>query len=146
MKTLPANIIHQRHQFERLSYRLRTGLLILAGFIVLVSLVLALIVFSYIFNLAIHPEQAQVLVNRWSEVFLSRTDSTNPVLAVLASPARWFAVFTLGVLAYILTRIPLLLLQMGTQIILACNDERRMMQNVLREVLDEIKRDDRMIS
>lgn len=140
MKTLPTNTIHRRNQFEHLSYRLRTGLLILSGFVILISLALALIVFSYILNLATHPAQAQELIDQWAEVF-NRSDDPNPVFPVLASPARWFAVFTLGILAFILTRIPLLLLQMGVQLFAACNDQRRVVQDVLQEVLSEIKRD-----
>jgi len=142
MKIFPPNIIHHRNQFEHLSYRLRTGLLILAGFVVLISLVLALVVFSYIFNVATHPEQAQELVDQWAAVF-NGSDNPNPVLPVLASPARWFAVFTLGVLAFIVTRIPLLLLQMGIQLFIACNDERRIVQEMLREVMSEMRRDNR---
>jgi len=142
MKTSPPNLIYNRNRFEHLSYRLRTGLLVLAGFVVLISLVLALVVFSYIFNVATHPEQAQELVDQWAAVF-NGSDNPNPILPVLASPARWFAVFTLGILAFIVTRIPLLLLQMGIQLFIACNDERRAVQEILREVLSEIKRDDR---
>jgi len=142
MKTFPPNSIHYRNRFEHLSYRLRTGLLILAGFVILASLLLALVVFSYIFNMATHPEKAQVLVDQWAAVF-NGSDNPNPVLPVLASPARWFAVFTLGILAFIVTRIPLLLLQMGIQLFIACNNERRVAQDMLREVLTEIRHDDR---
>ncbi len=141
MKTLPPHTIHRRNQFERLSYRLRAGMLILAGSVILISLVLALVVFSYIFQVATHPEQAQELVDQWAEVF-NRSDDPNPVFPVLASPARWFAVFALGILAFIVTRIPLLLLQMGVQLFVACNDQRRVVQDMMREVLSEIKQND----
>ncbi len=138
MKTLPPDIIHHRNQFERVNYRLRTWLLILAGVIVFVSLVLAVRVFSYIFDLAVNPDHAQQLIDQWAAVFLNQTDGTDPIVPVLAAPSRWFAVFTLGVLAFIVTRIPLLLLQMGTQIILACTQERRVVRQT-REVTSETK-------
>lgn len=138
MKPLPPDIIHHRNQFERVSYRLRTWLLLLGGVIVFVSLVLALRVFSYIFDLAVNPDHAQQLVDQWARVFLNQTGGTDPVVPVLAAPSRWFAVFTLGILAFIVTRIPLLLLQMGTQIILACTYERRIIRQT-REVNSEAR-------
>lgn len=138
MKTLPPDIIHHRSQFERVSYRLRTWLLFLAGIIVFVSLVLALRVFVYIFDLAVNPDHAQQLIDQWAAVFLNQTGGSDPIVPVLAAPSRWFAVFTLGVLAFIVTRIPLLLLQMGTQIILACTYERRVIRQT-REATSEAK-------
>lgn len=141
MKTLPRDIVRYRNQFEHLSYRLRTWLLILASVIVFVSLILALRVFSYIFDLAINPGHAQELVDQWAAVFLSRTGETDPVVPVLAAPSRWFAVFALAVIAFIVTRIPLLLLQMGTQIILACTQDRRTVRQILREAISEAKQD-----
>ncbi len=139
MKTSSRNTIHRRNRFEHLNYRLKTGLLILSSLIILVSLGLALSVFSYIFSLATHPQQAQVLVDQWAQVF-NRTDSPNPVLPILASPARWFAVFTLGILGFFVTRIPFLLLQMGIQLFAACHNEPPT-REVLRELLTEINRD-----
>lgn len=138
MKTLPPDIIHHRNQYERVSYRLRTWLLFLAAIIVFVSLILALRVFSYIFDLAVNPDHAQQLVDEWAAVFLNQTGGSDPIVPVLAAPSRWFAVFTLGVLAFIVTRIPLLLLQMGTQIILACTSERRVIRQT-REATNEAK-------
>lgn len=143
MKTYRPDL-SQRHRFEQLSYRLRTWLLALSGLVILVSLILAVVVFSYIFNLATQPEEARILVDQWSQVFTANSGSPLFNLPTLAGPARWFAVFTLGVLAYLLTRIPLLMLQMGTHLLSACTYERRSMQEVLREVLTEAKRDSLM--
>lgn len=138
MKILPRNT-HHRNRFEHLNYRLRTGLLILSSLIILVSLMLAFSIFNYIFSLATHPQQAQALVDQWAQVF-NRTDDPNPVLPILASPARWFAVFTLGILGFFVTRIPFLLLQMGIQLFAACHHEPST-KEVMRELLSEIKHD-----
>lgn len=140
MKTFRPDLFH-RNRFEHLSYRLRTWLLALSGLVILVSLILAVVVFSYIFNLATHPEDARVLIDQWSQVFTANSGAPLLNLPTLAGPARWFSVFTLGVLAYLLTRIPLLLLQMGTHLLAACTYERRSLQEVLREVLTETRRD-----
>lgn len=139
MKSLRPTILRHRH--EQLSYRLRTWLLALSGFIILVSLIMAVVLFGYIFNLALNPEVAEELIDRWSQVFLNNSAAGLLNLPTLAGPARWFAVFTLGILAFILTRIPLLLLQMGTQIFMASTHEQRMIQDILRTLLREMRQE-----
>jgi len=139
MKPLRPNPVRDRHRFEHLSYRLRTWLLALAGIVILISLVLAVIVFGYILNLATHPDAARELIDQWAQVFLDRSEAAILNLPTLAGPARWFAVFTLGILAFLLTRMPLLLMQMGTQMFMASTYERRLIQDVLRTVLPEFR-------
>lgn len=141
MKPLRPTPVRDRHRFEHLSYRLRTWLLALAGIVILMSLMLAVVVFGYILNLATHPEAARELIDQWAQVFLDRSGAAILNLPTLAGPARWFAVFTLGILAFLLTRIPLLLMQMGTQMFMASTYERRLIQDVLRTVLAENRQD-----
>lgn len=141
MKPLRPTSVRDRHRFEHLSYRLRTWMLTLAGLVILISLVLAAVVFGYILNLAIHPEAARELIDQWAQVFVDRSGASILNLPTLAGPARWFAVFTLGILAFLLTRIPLLLLQMGTQMFMASTYEQQSSQDVLRTVLAEIRQD-----
>lgn len=126
MKPLRPTPARDRHRFEHLSYRLRTWLLALAGIVILLSLVLAVVIFGYILNLATQPEAARELIDQWAQVFLDRSGAAILNLPTLAGPARWFAVFTLGILAFLLTRIPLLLMQMGTQMFMASTYERRL--------------------
>lgn len=121
-----------RRRFERLNDNLRTALLILAGLIILSSVVMAWMIFSYIFDLATHPLKAKELLDQWAGLFVERTESRIPFLPTFEAPGQMLAVVTLGVLAFLLTRMPLLFLQMGTQILSACQDDRRL-QKVLRD-------------
>jgi hypothetical protein len=141
MKSFRSNTPRQSRRLEHLSYRLRIWLLVLAGIVIGVSLLLAVVLFGYILNLALNPEVARELIDRWSQVFLERSGAGILNLPTLAGPARWFAVFTLGILAFLLTRIPLLLMQMGTQMLIASTDERRLTQDILRTLLVEMRQD-----
>jgi hypothetical protein len=141
LRDRPRTDLPARRRFERLNDNLRTGLMILASFVILASLIMAWIVFSYIFQLAIDPGRTRELVDQWAGLFSEKNENLIPFLPAFTAPARWFAIATLGILAYLLTRIPLLLLQMGLQILKSCQDERRIMQEVLGEILLEIRRD-----
>ena len=135
------DIRRDRRQFTRLNYRLKTILLSLSGLLILVSIVLAVIIFSYVFDIATHPLHAKELVDQWATMFL---DSTNTNLPSKASspfdgPARWFAIVTLIVLAYLLIRIPLLMLQMGTQLMISCQEDNQSLRSFVRQVMYELK-------
>jgi uncharacterized membrane protein len=138
------DIRRDRRQFTRLNYRLKTILLSLSGLLILVSIVLAVIIFSYVFDIATHPLHAKELVDQWATMFL---DSTNTNLPSKASspfdgPARWFAIVTLIVLAYLLIRIPLLMLQMGTQLMISCQEDNQSLRSFVRQVMYELKTPD----
>lgn len=138
------DIRRDRRQFTRLNYRLKTILLSLSALLILVSIVLAVIIFSYVFDIATHPLHAKELVDQWATMFL---DSTNTNLPSKASspfdgPARWFAIITLIVLAYLLIRIPLLMLQMGTQLMISCQEDNQSLRSFVRQVMYELKTSD----
>ncbi len=138
------DIRRDRRQFTRLNYRLKTILLSLSALLILVSIVLAVIIFSYVFDIATHPLHAKELVDQWATMFL---DSTNTNLPSKASspfdgPARWFAIVTLIVLAYLLIRIPLLMLQMGTQLMISCQEDNQSLRSFVRQVMYELKTPD----
>lgn len=129
-----------RIRFERLNYRLRMLILLAAGFLIGSGLIATWIIFSYIFNLATHPLQFRDLLDQWAVALQEETNSPIPFLPSESSPNRWLALAVLGLLAYLLTRIPLLLLQMGTQLMSACTDERRLLQTTLREMMRQRQR------
>jgi uncharacterized membrane protein len=135
------DIRRDRRQFTRLNYRLRTLLLGLSGLLILVSIVLAIMIFSYVFDIATHPLNAKALVDQWAAMFLETSIQSSPSKAASGfdGPARWFAVITLIALAYLLIRIPLLMLQMGTQLLISCQEDNRSMRDFVRETLEEIK-------
>jgi hypothetical protein len=129
-------ISRDRNRFSRLNYRLRTLLLGLSMLLILVSVLLAVIIFGYVFDIATHPLHAKTLIDEWSLMFTTQTArSSSP----FDGPARWFAVVTLVVLAYLLIRIPLLMLQMGTQLLISCQEDNRELRGFVRQLLQEIK-------
>lgn len=132
------DIRRNRKQFNRLNYRLRTLLLGLSVLLILVSVLLAVIIFSYVFNIATHPLNAKTLIDQWASMFLEQTSRTASGPSAFDGPSRWFAVVTLIVLSYLLIRIPLLMLQMGTQLLVSCQEDNRELRSFVRQVLQEI--------
>jgi hypothetical protein len=128
-----------RKQFNRLNYRLRTLLLGLSALIIVISVVLAIIIFSYVLDIATHPLNAKALVDQWSTIFLDTPTKPSTAASPFDGPARWFAVITLIVLAYLLIRIPLLMLQMGTQLMMSCQEDNRQLRNFVRQILQDIR-------
>jgi hypothetical protein len=135
------DIRRDRRQFTRLNYRLKTILLVLSVLLILVSIMLAVIIFSYVFNIATHPLNAKELVDQWATMFLESSNTSQPTKASSAfdGPARWFAVITLIVLSYLLIRIPLLMLQMGTQLMISCQEDNQSLRSFVRQVMYELK-------
>jgi L-asparagine transporter-like permease len=129
-----------RKQFNRLNYRLRTLLLCLSALLIVISIVLAIMIFIYVLNIATNPLNAKVLVDQWSTIFLDNPatpSNANP--SPFNGPARWLAVITLIVLVFLLIRIPLLMLQMGTQLMMSCQEDNRQLRNFVRQVLEDLR-------
>jgi uncharacterized membrane protein len=137
------DIRRDRRQFARFNYRLRLFFLGLATVLIVLSVVLAIMIFSYVFNIATQPMTAKVLVEQWAAMFLeTSTQSTPPrISSGMDGPARWLAVITLITLAYLLIRIPLLMLQMGTQLLISCQEDNRSLREFIRQLLEEIRND-----
>jgi hypothetical protein len=133
------DIRRDRKQFSRLNYRLRTLLLGLAALLILVSILLAVIIFSFVFDIAVHPLNAKHLIDQWAVMFLEQPTRTSSATSPFDGPARWFAIVTLIILAYLLIRIPLLMLQMGTQLLVSCQEDNRELRSFVRQVLREIE-------
>jgi hypothetical protein len=131
-----------RRQFNRLNHRLRTLLLILSAVLIVISVALAVTLFIYVLNIASNPVAAKMLVDQWSSIFLDSAASPSASAATSSpfnGPARWFAVITLIVLSYLLIRIPLLMLQMGTQLMMSCQEDNRQLRGFVQQVLQELR-------
>jgi hypothetical protein len=131
-----------RKQFNRQNYRLRTLLLMLSALLIVISVVLAIIIFIYVFSIATHPLNAKELVDQWSAIFLEGSASPSAATSPFNGPARWFAVITLIVMAYLLIRIPLLMLQMGTQLMMSCQEDNRQLRNFVRQILQDLRHEE----
>jgi hypothetical protein len=138
------DIRRDRRQFARFNYRLRLFLLGLSTVLIVLSIVLAIMIFSYVFNIATQPLTAKALVDQWAAMFLETSAQSAPsrVASGMDGPARWLAVITLITLAYLLIRIPLLMLQMGTQLLISCQEDNRSLREFVRQLLEEIKMTD----
>jgi hypothetical protein len=131
-----------RRQFNRLNHRLRTFLLILSAVLIIISVALAVTLFLYVLNIASNPSVAKTLVDQWSSIFLDGSVSPSAAAASPSpfnGPARWLAVITLIVLSYLLIRIPLLMLQMGTQLMMSCQEDNRQLRGFVQQVLQELR-------
>jgi hypothetical protein len=129
-----------RKQFNRLNYRLRTLLLCLSALLIVISIVLAMMIFIYVLNIATNPLNAKALVDQWSAIFLDNPATpSNAAPSPFNGPARWLAVITLIVLVFLLIRIPLLMLQMGTQLMMSCQEDNRQLRSFVRQVLEELR-------
>jgi hypothetical protein len=138
------DIRRDRRQFARFNYRLRLFLLGLSTVLIVLSIVLAIMIFSYVFNIATQPLTAKALVDQWAAIFLETSAQSAPsrITSGMDGPARWLAVITLITLAYLLIRIPLLMLQMGTQLLISCQEDNRSLREFVRQLLAEIKTTD----
>jgi hypothetical protein len=135
-----------RRQFNRLNHRLRTLLLILSAVLIIISVALAVTLFLYVLNIASHPTNAKTLVDQWSLIFLDGSVSPSSSAATPSpfnGPARWLAVITLIVLSYLLIRIPLLMLQMGTQLMMSCQEDNRQLRGFVQQVLEELRSEEK---
>jgi hypothetical protein len=128
-----------RKQFNRLNYRLRALMLLLSAVLIVISVVLAVVIFIYVLSIATNPLNAKMLVDQWSTIFLDNPATPTTAPSPFNGPARWLAVITLIVLVFLLIRIPLLMLQMGTQLMMSCQEDNRQLRNFVRQVLEDLR-------
>jgi hypothetical protein len=128
-----------RKQFNRLNYRLRALMLLLSAVLIVISVVLAVVIFIYVLSIATNPLNAKMLVDQWSTIFLDNPTTPTTAPSPFNGPARWLAVITLIVLVFLLIRIPLLMLQMGTQLMMSCQEDNRQLRNFVRQVLEDLR-------
>ncbi|MCM1982774.1 hypothetical protein [Lyngbya confervoides] len=135
------------NKFQRLSARLESSqlrlrfvFLGLAAVTVALGLLLAVVIFVYLLRFTLHPAQLESLVDDWAALLVDATPGgeTN-ILDPSEGPARWFAVVALLVLGFLLSRIPLLMIQMGTALFQASQDHQRQTKAILKEVLLEVQ-------
>lgn len=128
-----------RKQFNRLNYRLRAIMLLLSAVLIVISVVLAIVIFIYVLSIATNPLNAKALVDQWSTLFLDNPGNPSATPSPFNGPARWLAVITLIVLVFLLIRIPLLMLQMGTQLMMSCQEDNRQLRNFVRQILEDLR-------
>lgn len=126
-------------QLERSQLRMRIVFLILAALTIAVGLVLAVIIFFYLLRFSLHPANLKPLVDEWSLLLMEASQNDNSILSPTEGPARWFAIVTLLILGFLTSRIPLLLIQMGTLLFNASQDNQRQTKAILKEVLMELR-------
>jgi uncharacterized membrane protein len=128
-----------RKQFNRLNYRLRALMLLLSAVLIVISVVLAIVIFIYVLSIATNPLNAKALIDQWSTLFLDNPGTLSATPSPFNGPARWLAVITLIVLVFLLIRIPLLMLQMGTQLMMSCQEDNRQLRNFVRQILEDLR-------
>jgi uncharacterized membrane protein len=128
-----------RKQFNRLNYRLRALMLLLSAVLIVISVVLAIVIFIYVLSIATNPLNAKALIDQWSTLFLDNPATPSATPSPFNGPARWLAVITLIVLVFLLIRIPLLMLQMGTQLMMSCQEDNRQLRNFVRQILEDLR-------
>jgi uncharacterized membrane protein len=128
-----------RKQFNRLNYRLRAIMLLLSAVLIVISVVLAIVIFIYVLSIATNPLNAKALIDQWSTLFLDSPATPSATPSPFNGPARWLAVITLIVLVFLLIRIPLLMLQMGTQLMMSCQEDNRQLRNFVRQILEDLR-------
>jgi uncharacterized membrane protein len=128
-----------RKQFNRLNYRLRALMLLLSAVLIVISVVLAIVIFIYVLSIATNPLNAKALIDQWSTLFLDNPATPSVTPSPFNGPARWLAVITLIVLVFLLIRIPLLMLQMGTQLMMSCQEDNRQLRNFVRQILEDLR-------
>ena len=87
-----------------------------------------------------NPKELDGLVTDWASLLVTATrQSDGDILDPQEGPTRWFAIAALLTLGFLLSRIPLLLIQMGTSLFHASQDYQRQTKAILREVLMELR-------
>ena len=125
---------------ERSQRKMRVIFLVLSTILIAVGLILTVMIFFYLLRFTLHPADLKSLVSDWATLLVETTSQGDTeILDPTAGPARWFAVVALLVLGFLLSRIPLLLIHMGTSLFHASQDYQRYTQTILREVLLELR-------
>lgn len=127
-------------RLERSQRQMRIIFLILSAILIAVGLILTVMIFFYLLRFTLHPADLESLVSDWAKLLVDTTRQGNAeILDEKAGPARWFAIVALLVLGFLLSRIPLLLIRMGTSLFHASQDHQRQTKAILREVLLELR-------
>lgn len=128
-----------RVHLEQSQLRLRVIFLILSALTIASGLLLAVIVFFYLLSFILEPGNLQSLVDDWSALLIEKTQNNDSIISATEGPARWFAIVVLLVLGFLASRIPLLLIQMGTLLFNASQDHSRQTKEILKDVLLELR-------
>ena len=126
-------------RLERSQGLMRGIFLVLSAILIAVGLCLAVLIFFHLLRFTLHPADLDSLVTDWAELLVVTTNQTDgEILDPTEGPARWFAVVALLILGFLLSRIPLLLIRMGTSLFHASQDYQKQTKAILREVLLEL--------
>ena len=128
--------IRRMGRMERSQEKMRVIFLILSAILVTVGLILAVMVFFYLLRFTFNPQDLDGLVTDWATLLSNATSQgNNDIIDPKEGPARWFAIATLLTLGFLLSRIPLLLIRMGTSLFHASQDYQRQTKMILQEVV-----------
>ena len=118
----------------RVLFFLLSALLIGAG------LILTIVVFFHLLRYTFNPQDLDSLVTDWSALLANSTaQASGDIIDPKEGPARWFAIAVLLTLAFLFSRIPLILIRMGTILFEASQHSQRQTKAILREVLFELR-------
>ncbi len=127
-------------RLERSQDKMRAIFLILSALLIAAGLILAVMVFFYLLRFTLYPKDLDTLVTDWASLLVNATrQGDGEILDPNEGPARWFATAALLTLGFLLSRIPLLLIRMGTSLFHASQDYRRQTKMILQEVLMELR-------
>ena len=133
------NLRRTQARLEHTQLRLRIVFLVLSAITVAAGLLLAVIIFFHLLSFALNPGNLQSLVEDWAELMIEKTRDLDSLVSPTEGPARWFAIVVLLVLGFLISRIPLLLIQMGILLFNASQDHQRHSKALLKEVLMELR-------
>ena len=133
------NFHRTRVRLEQTQLRLRMVFLVLSAVTIAAGLLLAVVVFFYLLTFLLDPSNLRSLVDDWSSLLIEQTQNRDSILAPTEGPARWFAIVVVLVLGFLVSRIPLLLLQMGVLLFNASQDQQRWTKEILKDVLVELR-------
>ena len=133
------NFRKAKFRLEYTHQRLKTLFTLLAAALIVISLLMAVVIFVYLLRATLYPSSIKTLVDEWALLLIDAVQDQDSLLKPTEGPARWFAVMALLVLGFLLSRIPILLLQMGTSLFAAAQDHQHQTKLILKEVLREIK-------
>jgi len=127
-------------RLERSQGLMRGIFLVLSAILIAAGLVLTVLIFFHLLRFTLHPADLERLVSDWADLLVVATNQGDAeILDPKEGPARWFAVVALLILGFLLSRIPLLLIRMGTSLFQASQDYQRHTKAILREDLLELR-------
>jgi hypothetical protein len=140
------NFRKAKFRLEYTHQRLKALFTVLAAVLIVVSLLMAVVIFVYLLRATLYPSSIKALVDEWALLLMDTVQDQDSILKPTEGPARWFAVIALLVLGFLLSRLPILLLQMGTSLFAAAQDHQRQTKLILKEVLRELKAEEPFLS